>query len=486
MITLRYSLDGGGTFGPWVEVDLPYTIAESKPWHSVVVETVGGEASLLPIATDGIPDPFGFDDVADQAPGEIVESAVVTPTGFNRPAVVTVTGGEYQILEPGGAVALAWRSVAGEILPGQGAQVRGLAPAGFSATSTVSPTIGGVSADWEIGTAAADTTPDAFGFTAATGAGLSAVVASNVITPTGFNSPASIAVIDGEYRIDGGAWTAAAGTISPGSTVQVRGTSSGSHVTATTVSLVIGGVTGTFSITTAADTAPDAFSFTDVIGAARGVYVSSSIIMPVGYAAAAPVTITGGEFSIEAQGFDSEPATISPGEVIQIRALTGSGFLEQSEVTLTIGGVSTTWSVTTVAEDTTPNAFTFTDVTDQPLDTFVWSDSITVSGINAPAAISVSGGQYRINGGAGTSSPGTVANGATVSAGVQTSASNSTAANVIVTIGGVSDTFTATTEAAPAAPWVITAGTDSITIASAPDVTAPTVVGGFEQITITG
>ena len=54
--------------------------------------------------------------------------------------------------------------------------------------------------------------------------------------------------------------------------------------------------------------------------------------------------------------------------------------------------------------DTTPDTFTFTDVIDQTVNTQVISNAITVAGINAAAAISVTGGEYSINGGAFTAS----------------------------------------------------------------------------------
>src|SRR5262249_35990947 len=53
--------------------------------------------------------------------------------------------------------------------------------------------------------------------------------------------------------------------------------------------------------------------------------------------------------------------------------------------------------------DTTPDAFSFTAVTNSNLNTASTSNQITVTGITAPAPISVSGGTYSINGGTATS-----------------------------------------------------------------------------------
>jgi hypothetical protein len=109
-------------------------------------------------------------------------------------------------------------------------------------------------------------------------------------------------------------------------------------------------------------------------------------------------------------------------------------------------GVYSTAALTYAAWDTTPTAFSFTDVTDAEFSTVYTSNAIEVAGINYPAAISVSGGTYSINSTETfTGTAGTVALGDLVRARVTSSASSSTAVNAVVTIGGVDDTYTVTT-----------------------------------------
>lgn len=98
--------------------------------------------------------------------------------------------------------------------------------------------------------------------------------------------------------------------------------------------------------------------------------------------------------------------------------------------------------------DSTPNAFAFTDQTGVALNTVIESDIITVAGIDVPANISVTGGEYSINGGAYTAVAGTVNNGDSVRVRHTSSSNNSTAVDTVLTIGTVSDTFTSTTVAA--------------------------------------
>jgi hypothetical protein len=96
-----------------------------------------------------------------------------------------------------------------------------------------------------------------------------------------------------------------------------------------------------------------------------------------------------------------------------------------------------------------PDQFTFTDQTGAGLNTVVVSHAIIVSGINTSVAISVIGGAYSINGGAFTATDGTVANGASVRVRHKSANAYATATNTTLTIGGVTDTFTATTLSQP-------------------------------------
>jgi FtsP/CotA-like multicopper oxidase with cupredoxin domain len=100
--------------------------------------------------------------------------------------------------------------------------------------------------------------------------------------------------------------------------------------------------------------------------------------------------------------------------------------------------------------DTTPDPFVFTDLTNVAPSTLFTSNSVTIGGINTPAPISVTGGQYSVGAGAFTSAPGLVNNADSVRVQLASAAAPLTAANAVLTVGGVSDTFTVTTAAAAA------------------------------------
>lgn len=113
------------------------------------------------------------------------------------------------------------------------------------------------------------------------------------------------------------------------------------------------------------------------------------------------------------------------------------------------------WNKTIWAQDaggdTTPDPFSFTTVAGVDLSTVVTSLPVTITGIDSPAEVTVTGGEYDINeSGVFTSAAGEVVNGDRVRARHTSSGSYLTHTNTVVTIGGVSGTFTSITEGDPA------------------------------------
>ena len=162
----------------------------------------------------------------------------------------------------------------------------------------------------------AGTLPDPFTFPSVTGAPRSSSVESNAIGVTGISHSTVMTISGGdEYRINGDAWKSSPGTFNPGDPVKVRLTSSGSYSTMKTATLTIGGVEGTFSVTTLADTekpvvttfnlhtavssamsvAVDAFIATDN-DIVNGYLVTDTATPPAaddpGWSATAPTTVT--------------------------------------------------------------------------------------------------------------------------------------------------------------------------------------------------
>ncbi|MBL8225038.1 MAG: thrombospondin type 3 repeat-containing protein [Chromatiales bacterium] len=97
-----------------------------------------------------------------------------------------------------------------------------------------------------------DAVPDPFAFVPLTGVSLGAQVTSNAVTITGINVPVPVSVSSGEYSVNGGAYTAALGTVASGDTITVRQVSAATPATTTTAELTVGGTTAGFAVTTTA------------------------------------------------------------------------------------------------------------------------------------------------------------------------------------------------------------------------------------------
>jgi hypothetical protein len=99
--------------------------------------------------------------------------------------------------------------------------------------------------------------------------------------------------------------------------------------------------------------------------------------------------------------------------------------------------------------DTVPDAWAWdADQTSAALSTVYESSVETITGIDSPAPVNVSGGEWRKNGGTYGTASGTVVSGDTVQVRGTSSGSPLTTVNVALDIGGVADTFSITTGAA--------------------------------------
>ncbi|HSW12747.1 MAG TPA: hypothetical protein VLI06_07900, partial [Solimonas sp.] len=145
-------------------------------------------------------------------------------------------------------------------------------------------------------------------------------------------------------------FTAQTKTISNGQTVCVRHTASAAAGATVTTTLSIGGINGTFSSTTVApDTTPDSFAFTAQTGVALSTKATSNTIVISGLAAAAPISVSGGTYSIgcSATGFTAQAKTISNGQSVCVRHVSSANAATTVTTMLSIGGVSGDFSSTT-------------------------------------------------------------------------------------------------------------------------------------------
>lgn len=112
---------------------------------------------------------------------------------------------------------------------------------------------GGGGSDSDNNPSSQDTVPDAFSFEAQSNVPVSAWVFSNSITISGIDAATSISIENGDYSVNDGPYTGANGTVSNGDKVIVRAYSSPDAGATEVATLTVGGVRGTFSVTTGSD-----------------------------------------------------------------------------------------------------------------------------------------------------------------------------------------------------------------------------------------
>lgn len=201
-----------------------------------------------------------------------------------------------------------------------------------------------------------DSTPDSFTIAPITDAAVNTEVTSSSVTLAGFNQDVSISITGGSYSIAGGAFITTAGTVSSGKSIAVKVTTSTATNTAVEAVLTVGGVTGNFKVTTKPDVTPNAFSFTAATGAVPKSVNTSTAITVVGIDIAVPISIIGGEYSVNDAAFTSTAGTVAKNQTVKVRGTAAATTTTSSNVELSIGGVKAAYAITTLADTVAPTA----------------------------------------------------------------------------------------------------------------------------------
>jgi hypothetical protein len=197
------------------------------------------------------------------------------------------------------------------------------------------------------------------------------------------------------------------------------------------------------------DTTPDAFDFTpNVTNAALSTLTTASAVTISGINTTTPVSVTGAGAQISINGGAwGTSGNITNGQTLAVRVTSSAAFSTAMTATVDVGGVTDTWSVTTLPADTTPDAFDFTpNVTNAALSTLTTAGALTITGINTTTPVSVTGtgAEISIAGGAwGTS--GNITNGQTLAVRLTSSAAYLTTLVATVTVGGTNDSWSVQT-----------------------------------------
>ena len=201
-----------------------------------------------------------------------------------------------------------------------------------------------------------DTVPDPFGFATQTGLEPGVVATSNTVTITGLTAPAPISVSSGDsYSIGCSDFTTAAGTITNGNTVCVRAEALQDDSRAKYAELNIGGAVGLFTLITGVTT-PEPFTFTDRVGVLLGETVYADPITITGITVSSRVEISqNSQYQINCAGpFTRSPGVVRNNETICVRHVAAGSLSTLTNTELTVGGVSDTFTSTTVVDKPLP------------------------------------------------------------------------------------------------------------------------------------
>jgi hypothetical protein len=202
---------------------------------------------------------------------------------------------------------------------------------------------------------AVDTTPDAFSFSDVTTDDLNTDKFANDQI-TGINTATNATYsgdANGSFSVTGisGTYNQSAKSVSNGTQIHVKLTSSPSNSTARNATITVGGVSDTFTVTTgaASDGNPDQFSFTDETGAdATTVYQDSITLAGMNTSATATMSssaISG--FKVNSGSFGTGSQTVNVGDIITVFVRSAAGSFQSQSATITVGTTSDTFSVTT-------------------------------------------------------------------------------------------------------------------------------------------
>ncbi len=270
---------------------------------------------------------------------------------------------------------------------------------------------------WEHSISFEDTT-DAFRETAYTS---NEIVVSGVV-----GDEAPISIVGGKYSIDGAEFNDTVGTISNGQLLKVEVISSNDFEKTVTATLKIGknGVEIPYSVTTqadpfVADAKVNRFKFKTIRKQPVGVPVTSETIVITGINVPVPISIENGEYDINGTGiFKVVDGMITSDSNLTIRHNSASEYGTKKVTIITIGegnnAVRSKFKSKTVAKDTKPDEFKLVRQNNVKVNSWIESESVDITGINAEVAVRVENGEYRIGSGSWTTEEGSVSEGYTL------------------------------------------------------------------------
>ena len=374
-------------------------ICGSKPVYGELRLNSSWPFTFEKAANSTSPDPFAFASLSPVSPGSQVDSSSTTLYGINAPATIQVSGGEYSL--NGGA----FTSAAGVASNKDHVRVRGMASATPGDVTPVVLTVGGRAASVQIPTFGPGQRITAIRLTGAVQLDVTAPAATITRNGTDFTVPidtgsvqtVSIRPPTGTGRFSVGSYESVTSETANNAGVSVYYNVSCARTSARLVVLeavynagstspdqfaadfqifcsnapaTFGEVRWNSTIPTqrlmpAGSSLPEAFAFTPRSPAQAGSIAVSNPVAITGINVPVPLSISGGEYSVNSGAFTSAPGVANNGDVVVVRAAAPLTPGATQSATLNAGGRMGAFAVTTYNPGAPTTAFTFTsDPTD--------------------------------------------------------------------------------------------------------------------------
>tara|TARA_B100000497_G_scaffold58762_2_gene66934 strand:- start:1123 stop:3081 length:1959 start_codon:yes stop_codon:yes gene_type:complete len=397
-------------------------------------------------------------------------------SGFNTTLSVTCSGLATSVSNS--TTAGTFSTAAKNITTGQYLHTRILSSGSFGTTVSGTTSVGGLTRTKSVTTLVADTTPNSWSATDQVNQELN-IQHYYIRQITGINTSVNVTASGTAgtlFKVNNSSSYVATGYSTPGTTLSITNgqylhvaiLAAPTYSTNRNITVSIGGVSDNWSVTTrAADVTPNAFNLPDQTNAARSTFfysvayisgIEAAVSFNGSGSGAVAVSNTAGNGSGSTSSglaYTTGAVNVSNGQYLHVRLASSASFSTTTSTTVTGGGVSSVFSITTLAADTTPNAFSFTNVTNAALNS-PYTRSAQITGLNASTLASVSGNSAKI---AVTSSSTIPSDAAFTTASISMSNTNyihvkmnasgsySTAVSTTVNVGGVTSAWSVTTGA---------------------------------------
>ena len=392
-------------------------------------------ASATVLVPDPTPSPFSFVDQIGVARGSVVTSNTVTVTGLFGPIPISITNGTYSI--NGGA----FTAIPGTIEDGQSVAIRVTAPTTELGTTIATLTIGTASGQFRATTQSLGTYyyPLAIG-NSWTRSRDGVVGPASVVTGTAIvDNVRMLVLVDGfdgteRYFTNDFFGLRLHRTRTPqfppqfpspcGGTYYVVDSYRDSPMTIIPGEGTIGDIKGSMGHVDLGPLCQGIRPMFDQHTTTSTLEAFERVNVPAGPFDTLRVRVTTSTINDTPQSFT---LWLAPG-VGPVRILNANGTIEEL--------------VSTNVQRVTPNPFAFQAPSNAvKTNSMVTSSPATIVGITAAAAVSITGGEYSINGGAFTSQPGSVSNGQSIRVRLISPTKTLTEAVATLTVGGVSTPF---------------------------------------------